>query len=78
MGIWQLLLNDEAVDTVDLKTESYEEAHTYFRLRKHLDAESFNKLFVVKKNKRKRKQLGLLSGGKIQILTWMIFRRNYE
>ena len=58
MGIWQLLLNDEAVDTVDLKTESYEEAHTYFRLRKHLDAESFNKLFVVKKYKRKQKPVG--------------------
>ena len=58
MGIWQLLLNNEAVDTVDLKTESYEEAHTYFRLRKHLDAKSFNKLFVVKKYKRKRKPVG--------------------
>ena len=58
MGIWQLLLNNEAVDTVDLKTESYEEAHTYFRLRKHLDAESFNKLFVVKKYKRKQKPVG--------------------
>jgi hypothetical protein len=58
MGIWQLLLNDEAVDTVDLKTESYEEAHTYFRLRKHLDAKSFYKLFVVKKYKRKQKPVG--------------------
>ena len=58
MGIWQLLLNNEAVDTVDLKTESYEEAHTYFRLRKHLDAESVNKLFVVKKYKLKRKPVG--------------------
>ncbi len=58
MGIWQLLLNKEAVDTVDLKTESYEEAHTFFRLRKHLDEKSFNEIFVVKEYKRKQIPFG--------------------
>ena len=32
----------EAVDTVNLQTDIYEEAHTYFRLRKNLDSEIFN------------------------------------
>ena len=41
MGTWQLLCNEEVVDTVDLKTNIYEEAHTYFRLRKNLKPEDF-------------------------------------
>ena len=48
MGMWQLLCNNEVVDTVNLKTSVYEEAHTYFRLRKNLDNDSFNILFIVK------------------------------
>ena len=58
MGMWQLFCNDEVVDTVDLKTNVYEEAHTYFRLRKNLNHESFNKLFVVKEYVRPRKSIG--------------------
>ena len=48
MCMWQLLCNEEVVDTVDLKTDKYEEAHTYFRLRKNLDNEGFNRIFIVK------------------------------
>ena len=46
MATWQLLCNEEVVDTVDLKTDVYEEAHTYFRLRKNLDNEGFNRIFI--------------------------------
>ena len=60
MSTWQLLCNrelysntdtesiDEIIDTVNLMTNKYEEAHTYFRLRKNLDNDVFNKLFIVK------------------------------
>ena len=52
MSTWQLFTvnsdETEAVDTVSLQTDIYEEAHTYFRLRKNLDGETFNKLFIVK------------------------------
>tara|TARA_B110001454_G_C12601928_1_gene384848 strand:+ start:56 stop:289 length:234 start_codon:yes stop_codon:yes gene_type:complete len=62
MGTWQLFVNGttyiEPIDTVDLKTDIYEEAHTYFRLRKHLDSKIFNKLFVVKEYVSSKKQLG--------------------
>ena len=36
MSMWELLINDEVIDRVDLNTDKYEEAHTYFRLRKNL------------------------------------------
>ena len=53
MSTWQLFTvnsdETEAVDTVSLQTDIYEEAHTYFRLRKNLDGETFNKLFIVKR-----------------------------
>ena len=48
MSTWQLLCSEEVIDTVSLKTDNYEEAHTYFRLRKNLDNDTFNKLFLVK------------------------------
>ena len=48
MSTWQLLCGDEVIDTVNLKTDNYEEAHTYYRLRKNLDNDTFNKLFIVK------------------------------
>ena len=38
MSMWELLVNNEVVDRVDLKTGKYEEAHTFFRLRKNLDS----------------------------------------
>ena len=56
MSTWQLFMvnsdETEAVDTVNLQTDIYEEAHTYFRLRKNLDSEVFNKLFIVKEYKK--------------------------
>ena len=58
MRMWQLFCNEQVVDTEDLKTNVYEEAHTYFRLRKNLNHESFNKLFVVKEYGRPRKSVG--------------------
>ena len=58
MGTWQLLCNEEVVDTVDLKTNIYEEAHTYFRLRKNLKPEDFNKIFIVKEYVRPKKPIG--------------------
>tara|TARA_X000001036_G_C20587744_1_gene769440 strand:+ start:49 stop:270 length:222 start_codon:yes stop_codon:yes gene_type:complete len=58
MGMWQLLCNEEVVDTVDLKTEKYEEAHTYFRLRKNLDNEGFNRIFIVKEYIKPKKSIG--------------------
>ena len=58
MGMWQLLCNNEVVDTVNLKTSVYEEAHTYFRLRKNLDNDSFNILFIVKEYIETEKPIG--------------------
>ena len=58
MGMWQLLCNEEVVDTVDLKTEKYEEAHTYFRLQKNLDNEGFNRIFIVKEYIKPKKSIG--------------------
>ena len=58
MGTWQLLCNEEVVDPVDLKTNIYEEAHTYFRLRMNLKPEDFNKIFIVKEYVRPRKHIG--------------------
>jgi hypothetical protein len=58
MGMWQLLCNNEVVDTVNLKTSVYEEAHTYFRLRKNLDNDSFNILFIVKEYIEPEKPIG--------------------
>ena len=58
MGMWQLLCNEEVVDTVDLKTDKYEEAHTYFRLRKNLDNEGFNRIFIVKEYIKQKKSIG--------------------
>ena len=48
MSTWQLFSNDEVIDTKQLQTSNYEEAHTYFRLQKNLDSDVFNKLFIVK------------------------------
>jgi hypothetical protein len=56
--MWQLLCNNEVVDTVNLKTDVYEEAHTYYRLRKNLNNKSFNDLFIVKEYIRPRKHVG--------------------
>ena len=62
MSTWQLFTvnsdETEAVDTVSLQTDIYEEAHTYFRLRKNLDGETFNKLFIVKEYIPQNKSLG--------------------
>ena len=58
MATWQLLCNEEVVDTVDLETDKYEEAHTYFRLRKNLKSEDFNTIFIVKEYVRPRKPIG--------------------
>jgi len=48
MSMWELLVNGEVIDRISLETNKYEEAHTYFRLRKNLDSKSFNDLFIVK------------------------------
>ena len=62
MGTWQLFVNGttyiEPIDTVDLKTDIYEEAHTYFRLRKNLNNEAFNKLFIVKEYIKLKRTMG--------------------
>jgi|TARA_B110000263_G_C15177006_1_gene449732 hypothetical protein len=65
MSTWQLLINSsnnknnkEAVDTVNLNTTVFEEAHTYFRLRKNLDSETFNKLFIVKEYIKPSRTMG--------------------
>ena len=62
MSTWQLITNSsdnaETVDTVNLKTSKYEEAHTYFRLRKNLNNETFNKLFIVKEYIRPSRTMG--------------------
>ena len=59
MSTWQLLCNrelysntdaesiDEIIDTVNLRTNKYEEAHTYFRLRKNLDKKAFDNIFIL-------------------------------
>ena len=36
MSMWELLIKNEVVDRVDLKTSEYNEAHSYFRLIKNL------------------------------------------
>jgi hypothetical protein len=58
MSMWELFVKDDVVDRVDLKTGKYEEAHTYFRLRKNLDSESFNNMFIVKKYTPSKKTIG--------------------
>ena len=58
MTMWELSVNNEVVDRVDLKTGKYEEAHTYFRLRKNLNAEPFNSIFIVKEYIPKNKSAG--------------------
>ena len=70
MSTWQLLCNrelysnteaesiDEIIDTVNLRTNKYEEAHTYFRLRKNLDNDVFNKLFIVKEYIKPKERIG--------------------
>ncbi len=58
MSMWQLICNNEVVDTVDLKTNVYEEAHTYFRLKKNLGNKPFNDLFIVKEYTRPKKPVG--------------------
>lgn len=62
MSTWQLITNSsdnaETVDTVNLKTSKYEEAHTYFRLRKNLNNEAFNKLFIVKEYIKPSRTMG--------------------
>jgi hypothetical protein len=55
---WQLLCNEEVIDTKQLQTSNYEEAHTYFRLQKNLDNDTFNKLFMVKEYKKPNKPIG--------------------
>ena len=58
MSMWELFVNDEVVDRVNLQTDKYEEAHTYFRLRKNLDSESFNGMFIVKEYIPQSRSLG--------------------
>jgi hypothetical protein len=58
MSTWQLVCGEEVIDTVSLKTDNYEEAHSYFRLRKNLDNDTFNKLFIVKEYTRPQKPMG--------------------
>ena len=58
MSMWELFVNDEVVDRVNLQTDKYEEAHTYFRLRKNLDSESFNDLFIVTEYIPSKKTMG--------------------
>jgi len=53
MSMWELLVNGEVIDRISLETNKYEEAHTYFRLRKNLDSKSFNDLFIVKEHKNR-------------------------
>ena len=58
MSMWELLVNSEVIDRVDLKTDKYEEAHTYFRLRKNLKPTPFNDMFVVREYVPPKKSLG--------------------
>ena len=57
MSMWELLINNEVIDRVDLNTDKYEEAHTYFRLRKNLDNEGFNRIFIVKEYIKPKKSI---------------------
>ena len=45
------------IDT-DLKTSEYDEAHSYFRLRKNLSNKSFNEIFKVRKYVELKRPLG--------------------
>ena len=67
MSMWELLVNNEVVDRVDLKTGKYEEAHTFFRLRKNLDSESFKKLFLVQEYKKPKKHTGKIEWWKGEV-----------
>ena len=58
MSTWQLFSNNEVIDTKQLQTSNYEEAHTYFRLQKNLDSDVFNKLFIVKEYIKPKKPVG--------------------
>ena len=58
MSTWQLFSNDEVIDTKQLQTSNYEDAHTYFRLQKNLDRDVFNKLFIVKEYIKPKKTMG--------------------
>jgi len=58
MSTWQLFSNDEVIDTKQLQTSNYEDAHTYFRLQKNLDSDVFNKLFIVKEYKNPVQAVG--------------------
>ena len=58
MSMWELLINDEVIDRVDLNTDKYEEAHTYIRLRKNLKPEPFNDMFVVREYVQPKKSIG--------------------
>ena len=58
MSTWQLFSNDEVIDTKQLQTSNYEDAHTYFRLQKNLDSDVFNKLFIVKEYIKPQKTMG--------------------
>jgi hypothetical protein len=51
MSIWELRVAEEVIDRLDLKTDKYEEAHTYFRLRKNLDKKAFDNIFTVRQYK---------------------------
>ena len=58
MSMWELLIKNEVVDRVDLKTSEYNEAHSYFRLIKILSNKSFNEIFKVRKCVKLKQPLG--------------------
>jgi len=58
MSVWELLIKNEVVDRIDLKTSEYDEAHSYFRLRKNLSNKSFNEIFKVRKYVELKRPLG--------------------
>ena len=58
MSMWELLVNGEVIDRMDLKTDKYDEAHTYFRLRKNLNIKSFDNIFKVRKYVQLEKPVG--------------------
>ena len=58
MSMWELFVNDEVIDRRDLKTNVYEEAHTYFRLIKNLSNTAFNDMFVVREYVQPKKSIG--------------------
>ena len=68
MSTWQLLCNRELYSNTDAESidesrigdakDEYEEAHTYFRLRKNLDNDVFNKLFIVKEYIKPKERIG--------------------